>query len=194
MKKRVKILIAVIGTPVLLSAILLLTYIIINRQGIIEPFQLGNSGAENRILIASQGSDFKNNLLDTLVFQLKSDENFLSMIDCTELGNENDEEWDAVIIIHTLQIHNMPEAAEAFLSGVKDLSKVILISTSGAGDESVENFNVDAVSTASRLTAIDPIMDWLIPKLEKILETCVIIVLNSEYIFIKNSDCIKCVV
>ena len=182
LKKWIKVLIAVTATPFLLFAILLLTYIIMNRQEVIEPFQLGNSGAENKILIASQGSDFKNNLLDTLVCKLKTDENYLSIIDCTALGNENDEEWDAVIIIHTLQIHNMPEATEAFLSGVKDLSKVILVSTSGAGDESVEKFNVDAVSSASRLNAIDPIMDWIIPKVDIILDADYILGLNSEFI------------
>ena len=167
MKKWIKILIAIIATPVLLAGILLATYVLVNQQGVIEPFQVGNPNAENKILIASQGSEFKNDLVENLVGQLKGNQNYFSVIDCTTLGNENDEDWDAVIIIHTLQIHLMPEEAETFLSEVDDMSKVLLISTSGAGDDKVENFDVDGISSASRNTAIPIIAKWVSKKLEE---------------------------
>jgi len=166
MKKWIKILIAIIATPIVLFAVFLLSYVIINQQGVIEPFQVGTDNAENRILIASQGSEFKNNLVDKIIVQLEGNQNYLSIIDVTALGNENDEEWDAILIIHTLQIHEMPEEAITFLSEVEDISKVMLVSTSGAGDDRVEGFDVDAISSASRETVIPIIVKWIIKNLK----------------------------
>ena len=150
----------------MLFAILLLAYILINQQGVIEPFQVGNPQAQNRILIASQGSEFKNNLVQNILVQLKSNQKFFSVIDCTKLGDENKEDWDAIIIIHTLQIHEMPEEARIFLSEANNLSKVMLVSTSGAGDDFVEGYDVDAISSASRDVAIPVIIKWINNKLE----------------------------
>ena len=82
------------------------------------------------------------------------------------LGYENEENWDAIIIIHTLQIHEMPEEAKTFLSESNNLSKIMLVSTSGAGDDIVEGFDVDAISSASRDAAIPIIIKWINNKLE----------------------------
>ena len=167
MKKWIKILIVIIITPIILFGIFLLSYIIINQQGVIEPYTVGNPQSENKILIASQGSEFKNNLVKNILEQLKSDQNYFLIIDCTTLENENDEDWDAIIIIHTLQIHEMPEEARTFLSKANDLSKIMLVSTSGAGDDKVEGFEVDAISSASRNSAIPAIMKWISKNLEE---------------------------
>ena len=166
MKRWIKILMIIIATPIVLIATFLLVYIFINQQGVIEPFDVGNPKSENKILIASQGSEFKIKLVESLTKKLIDDKNYLSIIDCTTLGNENEEDWDAIIIIHTLQVHEMPEEVQAFLSQIDDLSKVMLVSTSGAGDDAVTGFDVDAISSPSRSTAINPIVDWIIPKLE----------------------------
>ena len=167
MKKWIKILIAIIATPIVLFAVFLISYVLINQQGVIEPFKAGNPMGGNKILIASQGSEFKSNLVEKIVVQLNGDQNYLSIIDCTALGNENDEDWDAIIIIHTLQIHEMPEEVLAFLSGISELSKVMLVSTSGAGDDKIEGFDVDAISSASRDAAISVILKWISKNLDE---------------------------
>jgi len=166
MKKWIKIILLIIATPIILIATFLLVYIFINQQEVIEPFEVGKPTAECKILIASQGSEFKINLVERLTEELISDNNYLSVVDCTKLQDENEEVWDAIIIIHTLQVHEMPEEAQAFLSQVDDLSKVMLVSTSGAGDDKVVGFDVDAVSSPSRSTAIDPIVNWILPKIK----------------------------
>ena len=62
MNKWIKILIGIVATPVLLAGILLLIYVLWNIQGVIEPFQRGNPDAKYQILIASQGSEYKESL------------------------------------------------------------------------------------------------------------------------------------
>lgn len=171
MKKWIKILIGIVATPILLFAILLVVYILMNRQGIIEPFEVGDSKAENRILIASQGSEFKNSLVEKLIDEFKDSDNFLSVIDCTELEKENHEYWDAIIIIHTMQIHKMPKEAQLFLAEEKDLSRIMLVSTSGGGDDFVTDFDVDAISTPSRASVTPQIIDWVSVKVDDILKS-----------------------
>ena len=166
MKKWIKILIGIIATPVLLFGVLLFIYILMNRQGVIEPYQVGNPNAENKILIASQGSDFKNSLVNILIKEFKEDNNYLSVIDCTELEKENHEYWDAVIIIHTMQIHKMPKEAKVFLAEENDLSRIMLVSTSGGGDDIVTDFDVDAISTPSRSSVTPQIIEWVKEKME----------------------------
>lgn len=170
MKKFFKILLSIILGFVSLLIILLVTYIVVNWQGVIEPFQVGNPQAKNKILIASQGSEFKHNLLNNLVQKLGSEENYLNVVDCTKLGDENIVKWDAIIIIHSAEIHEMPEAAELFLECADDLSKVMLVTTSGAGDDRIEKFDVDAISTASRITITDKLLNWLIPRIDSKLQ------------------------
>lgn len=170
MKKWLKILIAIISVPIILIILFISYYLITNLQGEIEPYQVGNPDAEQKILIASQGSEFKEKLVTGLVSELKSDERYISIVDCTKLEDENLTTWDACVVIHTTQIHGMPIAAETFLEVSSDLSKVVLVSTSGGGDEKVKNFDVDAISSASRLIATPQIVKSVSEKLERILD------------------------
>ena len=169
MKRWIKILIAVIATPIVIIIIFASAYLIMNLQGVIEPYQVGNPDAECKILITSQGSKFKDKLLEDLVYQLKSDTVYMSILDCTSLDEEKVTDWDVILIIHTTQIHGMPEAAKNYLERVSDLSKVVLVTTSGGGDEAVTEFGVDAISTASRLASIDKVAGWTISKVQNIL-------------------------
>lgn len=65
-----------------------------------------------------------------------------------------------------MQIHKMPEEAQSFLSKTDDLSKVMLVSTSGGGDDFVQGFDVDAISAPSRSAKIPLIMEWITTKID----------------------------
>ena len=171
MKRLMKIVIAIIATPVVLFLTALGIYCIVNLQGVIEPFNVGNPDAHQRILIGSQGSEFKEALVSSFIGKLQNDQRFFSVMDCTQLDTTKQEAWDAVLLIHTLQVHKMPQAAHSFLEQASDLDKVILVSVSGAGDEHVEDFEVDGISSASRLTAVEPIVEWAVPRLEERLSS-----------------------
>jgi len=167
MRKWVKILLAIVLIPVLLISVFAVGYVFYNQQGVIDPFYAGNPSSPDRILIASQGSEFKTKLVETLVKQFVNQGHFVSIVDCTSLGTENNKEWDVIIIIHTMQMHKMPESVKDFLTEVKDLSNIMLVSTSGAGDDKVDDFHVDAISSASRTTSIPEITKWVNTKLKE---------------------------
>ena len=166
MKKWIKVVLWILATPIALIGILLVIYIVMNTQGVIEPFQSGNPQADTRILIASQGSEFKESLVGSIIDEFKDPETFFSVIDCTTLQDIRIDDWDAMIIIHTMQIHKMPAGARKFLDEVDDFSNIMLVCTSGGGDEVVTAYDVDAISSASRMSKLPAILQWIGERLE----------------------------
>jgi len=169
MKRWIKILIIALATPIVIVILIISIWIVMNWQGVIDPYQVGDPKAQCKVLIASQGSKFKNKLLTELVQQLQSDKKYISIIDVTSLEKENVSDWNAIVIIHTTQAHHMPKSVKNYLKKFTNLSKVILIATSGGGDELVTEFEVDAISTASRLDVTDQIVESIILKVDEIL-------------------------
>ena len=171
MKKWIKILLIGISTPIIIAIILIVIYITMNWQGVIEPYHTGNSNAPIKVLIASQGSEFKNDLLKNIVQKLKNDTLYLSVIDCTSLKKENASDWKAIIIIHTTKAHKIPRYVSSFLDDLPDYSNIVLICTSGGGDEVISEYEIDAISTASRMSETNNIANLAISKVERILQT-----------------------
>ena len=169
MKRWIKILIAAIATPIVLVILLVSIWIVMNWQGVIDPYQVGDPNAQLKVLIASQGTEFKNKLLNDLILQLQSDKKYISIIDVTSLEKENVSDWNVIVIIHTTRAHQMPKSVKNYLKKSTNLSEVILIATSGGGDEMVAEFEVDAISTASRLDVTDQIIESIIIKVDEIL-------------------------
>ena len=169
MKKWIKVVLIILSVPIILIIALLSAYIIMNWQGVIDPYQVGDPNAPKKVLIASQGSDFKNILLEDMVGQLKSDNIYMSIIDCTSLKKDNSTDWNAIVIIHTTKVHQMPKYVSTYLQRFSDLSRFILVSTSGGGDEMITEFEVDAISTASRLSDANKIASRVVSKVENIL-------------------------
>jgi hypothetical protein len=169
MKRWIKILLILLSTPVIIFVLLVTIYIVMNWQGVIEPYHVGDPGAPLKILIASQGSEFKEDLSKKIVQKLENDSTYISVIDCTTLQEENAADWEAIVIIHTTKVHKIPRYVSTFLEGFSDYSNLILISTSGGGDEVITEFEVDAISTASSRSLTDTIAGLAISKIRNIL-------------------------
>lgn len=169
MKRWIKIVLIILSTPIIIFLLLLGIYIVMNWQGVIEPYQVGDPNASMKILIASQGSEFKEDLSKEIIQNLENDSTYISVIDCTTLKEENAADWEAIVIIHTTKAHKIPRYVSTFLEGFSDYSNLILISTSGGGDEVITEFELDAISTASSRTLTDTIAGLAISKINNIL-------------------------
>jgi len=67
-----------------------------------ESFDINTANPTKNILIASQGSDFKDMLTNTLCDSLEKSSMSIRVIDVKDLVNVNDEDWDRILIIHSL--------------------------------------------------------------------------------------------
>lgn len=117
-----------------------------------ESFEVNTPELKHRVLIATQGSEFKDAVVAGIVDHLKQRHTYIKVIDVAALPQVNEDKWNAVVVIHTWQIWKPQPDAKAYLGRVKDLSKVIVLTTSGGGDYKIEG--VDAITSASVMADI----------------------------------------
>jgi len=103
------------------------------------------------VLIATQGSNYKNKLVKKLIDELRINDRAIKVIDVNDLKTLTSDH-DAYIIIHTWEIGKAPEAVSLFVNNYRSSKNIYTISTSGSGDEIMDD--IDGISSASNITDI----------------------------------------
>jgi len=136
------------------------------------PFQLivGTALAIKSWNGTSQGSDFKNTLVESLIQHLKGKPVYIKVIDVTVLSEVNEDEWDGVVFIHTTERWKLQPDVKAYLNRAKDLSKVVLLTTSGSGKWKTKDYDIDAITSASKKNELSSLTAKIIARLDLILE------------------------
>lgn len=129
----------------------------------VESFESGPRQSDEKVLIATQGSAYKNNLVDRLIDFLVSHEVYVNVIDVSLLDSVNSTNWDAIVVLHTWEKWEPQENAAQFLEKQYDPEKVFVVTTSGGGDEKIKG--VDAITGASILAEIPDHLTQLKQKL-----------------------------
>ena len=160
----------VLGCLLVLMIILSAVYWLINRQGVVESFEVGSADMSKKVLIASQGSKFKDLMVDTLTSRLKGEDVYISVIDISALSEINQEDWDAEVIIHTTENWKLPDPVKEYLERVENPDEVILLITSGKGDWRPEECKVDILTSASKVTDIPELANSVEDKVNSVLE------------------------
>jgi hypothetical protein len=167
--KVLKIVLIVIGGIIALLFILFFIYWMVKRQGVIESFDVGDPELVPRVLIASQGSDFKNALVDSLTAHLQEQQVFIKVMDVTTLSAVNEDEYDAMVFIHTTEQWKLQSDVKAYLDRTNDLDKVILVSTSGSGDWKTKEYDVETITSASTTEEFSTLIPLILRRLDAIL-------------------------
>lgn len=167
--KVLKIVLLAIGCIILVLVILFLIYLWMNRQGVIESSEIGNPELEQKVLIASQGSDFKNALVKGLSTNLEQRQIYIKVLDVTVLSGVSEEDWDAVVLIHSVEMSKLQSDVKAFLDRAHDLDKVILITTSGPGTWETDDYDVDIITSASKKEKLPGLTKEILRRLDVLL-------------------------
>jgi hypothetical protein len=167
--KVLKIILIVLGSLIVLFVVVFGIYLLMNRQSVTEPFEVGSADMGKKVLIATQGSNFKNLMVDTLTSRLKGDNIYISVIDISGLSEVNQEDWDAEVIIHTTEGYRLPEVVKEYLGRIEDPDEVILLITSGSGEWKPEDCKVDILTSASKDVEISELADSIIAKVTSLL-------------------------
>ncbi len=126
-----------------------------------------NANSQQRVLIATQGSKFKEAVVNRLVEQLKARPVNIKVIDVSDLSTIHESDWNAIVIIHTWEYSKPPKAVQEFADRIRSKGNVVVLTTSGDGDYKLEGF--DAISSASKLSEVNDTADQLVNKIDKIL-------------------------
>jgi len=168
--KALKIALIGIGSAVILILIAFGVYLLVNIQGVAESFEVNSPELEQKVLIASQGSGFKNALVKSLTEHLGEKQIYIKVVDVSALEGVNEDDWDAVVLIHTTEKWKLQPDVKEYLDRVKDLSKVILLTTSSSGEWKTEDYNIETITSASKMSGVKSLAAKILTRLDSILE------------------------
>ncbi len=167
--KILKRVLIVLGSLIILFLIAFGVYLFVNIQDVAEAFEVGSPDSGRKILIATQGSEYKNLMVDTLTSRLEGEDVYISVIDISGLSEIGQKDWDAEIIIHTTEGYRLPEVVKEYLGRVENPDEVLLLITSGSGEWKPEDCKVDVLTSASKVADISELANRIEDKVNSLL-------------------------
>ncbi|HAA6456799.1 TPA_asm: hypothetical protein GGA71_02740 [Listeria monocytogenes] len=145
MKKPLKIsLIAVV-----IFAGVMLSYRFIKSMDVTENAEINKSATGDHVLLATQGSKFKDSVMDQVKKDMEGKNVHVSIIDTTKLDKVKADDYDKVVLFTTVQSDDIPENVTTFMNDNKDKSIHIAVTAdSGRWDDKPKD--IDAISEASK--------------------------------------------
>jgi hypothetical protein len=168
--KALKIGMIVVACVVLVGCIAARWYRDTYSQKVAEVFEVNSPELETKVLIATQGSEFKEALVANLLDRLGKKPVYIKGIDALALPEIHEAGWHAVVLINACQSSKLQPDVKDYLTRAKRLDKVVLVTTSGFGTGKTEYFPVDAISTASQKAKVQPLAAEIMKRLDVILE------------------------
>jgi hypothetical protein len=167
--KALKIASSVIGILLASIIIFFIVYYLMYSQEVIKSFEINSPNLETKVLIGSQGSDFKNTLVKKLTDKIGKKNIYIKVIDVTTLSDIKEEAWDAIILLNTIEWYKLQKDVRTFLDSAQMTDKIIMLATSGEGDMKQEECKIDTITSASKINIIDEKLKIILARLEQIL-------------------------
>ncbi|PWL40385.1 hypothetical protein DKG77_06095 [Flagellimonas aquimarina] len=121
------------------------------------------------LVIATQGSAFKDSITFGIINHFESDSLFIRIIDVSGLAKVNLDDYDAMVLMHTWENWKPPMAVGSFVDKLKieQKNKIVVLTTSGEGSSKIEE--IDAITGESILENVPAYTEKIISELEQIL-------------------------
>ncbi len=134
-----------------------------------EIHELNSPSLRQKLLIATQGSEFKDSIVSGIANHYKSNAIFIKVIDISSLEDNELADFDAILLIHTWEYGKPPESVQSFMDNNSSLiNKMVVVTTSGEGTEKMEG--VDAITGESIIRDIPLIVEKVISKLDLLFD------------------------
>jgi len=157
---------AIGATGVLLAA---LFYLYLQRHAMqpVPERELGTRGGGPAVLVAAQGSPYKDAVADTLIRHLREKPAYVRVEDVSQLPLVDERDWDAIVLLHSWQRWQPPPVVQEFVERLKDRRKLVVLTTSGSGESRMAC--VDAVTSASEVSRAHGDAEELLHRVDQIL-------------------------
>ena len=159
-------------TTMLLAGILLVLKLSLVgcAVGTVSTMESGDrTAAQDRVLVATQNSDFKQAVIQAIRDRLENNSNYIKVIDVKKLPYESLEGYDAVIILNTCMAGRPDPRVESFIDDTTEKEKIVVLTTGRLDSWKPESPRVDAMSSASVMTQAATIGQLLAEKVLKII-------------------------
>lgn len=165
MKKR-RLLIAVILAAALLVSGLVYGYFSRHAMQPVDAYEAGSPALARHVLIAAQGSAFKDALVTGLVLRLVQRPVHVKVIDVSGLPGVEGGDWQAIVIVHSWEFGRPPPEVGDFVARIQDRHRIIDVTTSGSGREKLPG--VDVISSASVVDDIPALLAEIEMKIDAV--------------------------
>ncbi|MBQ4819674.1 hypothetical protein [Aquimarina sp. MMG016] len=169
---------------VFLSVIILLTVVATwykyeFSMGVVEAYQVNAPNLDRKLLIATQGSEFKDVITEGIVNHYRSDSIFIKVIDVSSLNDVNPDDYTSIVIMHTWENWKPPVVVKKFIEETLDYhNRMVVLTTSGQGSYSIKQIDImydmesiDALAGESDLTKTTSFIKQIVDKLNPMLES-----------------------
>jgi hypothetical protein len=129
----------------------------------------GDLKADQRVLIATQRSEFKEAVVSRVVEDLEKDRFYVKVIDLKRLEHEPATDYDAIVVVNTCKAWRLTGGASKFVKAFPDKDRVVLLTTAGGEDWKPKSVEVDAITSASKEKKADPVAEEIVSRIRKIL-------------------------
>lgn len=135
----------------------------------VEPFEVSVANAEHQVLIATQGSAYKDAVVGGVISALEGRPISINVIDVSGLSEIDIDTWSAVVVLHTWENWKSQPDAKQFLDGLNpsDLDKVTVLTTSGSGDYKIEG--IDAITSASVISDVPRNVRTIVQRVDAVI-------------------------
>jgi hypothetical protein len=148
----------------LLSAAVLSWYENQYSMEIVKDQHINDSQLPTKVLIVTQGSEFKNKLSGLLTEKISQMSVYAKVTDVSRLPTITYDDWDAIVIIHTWEYFMPEKHVKHFVDGLDETDKLIVVTTSGLGKEGL--IGVDGISSASILIEVKPLNEKIMTEIK----------------------------
>jgi len=133
----------------------------------VKVLERGEAKARHRVLIATESSEFKAQVVSTLLGQLATAETYVKVIDLANVSSEPAAGYDAIVVLTRRLGWKLPADATAFLDSTPEKGKVVLLTTYKM--KAYKRDDVDTVSSASKVEDAAAIAGELGKRIQAIL-------------------------
>lgn len=135
-----------------------------------ESFEVLVANPQHQLLIATQGSEYKDAVVAGLLAQMKGMPVSIKVIDISGLPAVDTNDWDALVILHTWEQWRAPEVVEQFIdrSDLAVIDKVIVHTTSGNGESAMDG--IDAITSASLITDVSANVSLIVQRINQLFK------------------------
>jgi hypothetical protein len=162
--KRHIVAVVVVAAVLLLLSGSLFGYFMVHGMATAQSYEKGLPSLPQHVLIATQGSTFKDRLVTAVVAQLEQRPAYVKVIDVGRLGDIDGGDWQAIVIVHSWEFGKPPAVVRDFVARLADPGKVIDVTTSGGGREKLPG--VDVISSASVIDEVPQLAAQIYSKID----------------------------
>lgn len=167
--KVLKIILISLGSLIALVVLLNVIFFFGMTQKPAKPFEVNSPNLDKKILIATQGSNFKKSLVSNIIENIKEKSVYIKVIDVGTLPEIQKDRWNAVVIINSIQMGKFAKGVDEFLSKTDDNDNMILLNLGSATNEALEKYSIDTISSASKKDNIDNLSKKILEKINPFL-------------------------